>query len=106
MQVTNIRYLLLTIPFLLLLGCAPEMDDVIKEWKDKGWDKVSTLGVVDQFNRHSILMSEKAQAIEASWIVNGRRKTKLYEQGTYYFLVIRFFCKNKDEFAVVMKKRK
>jgi hypothetical protein len=102
----HIQYLLLTISVFLLLGCAPEMDDVIQEWRDKGWDKVSTLGVVDKFNRHSLLMSEKAQAIEASWIVNGKRKTKLYDQETYHFLVLRFFCKNNDEFAVVMRKRK
>ena len=51
-------------------------------------------------------MSEQAQAIEVSWIEKGRRKTKLYHQDSYYYLALRFFCKDGDQFAVVMKKRK
>lgn len=63
-------------------------------------------GVEKEFNRHGILMSEQAQAIEASWIEKGERKTKLYKQDTHYYLALRFFCKDGDEFAVVMKKKK
>jgi hypothetical protein len=51
-------------------------------------------------------MAEQAQAIEASWIENGTRKTKLYPQVNYRFVVLRFFKKDADEFVVVMKKRK
>ena len=60
-------------------------------------------GAID---RHGKLMSEQAQAIEASWIENGTRKTKLYPQVNYRFVVLRFFKKDADEFVVVMKKRK
>ena len=79
---------------------------MIEEWVIKGWIKVRVHGVETDFYRHSTLMSEKAQAVEASWIVNGKRKTKLYKQDTYNYLVLRFFCKDSDEFVIVMKKRK
>ena len=65
-----------------------------------------THGIEKEFKRHGTLMSEQAHAIEASWIEKGKRKTKLYPQDSYYYLVLRFFCKDGDEFAVVMKKRK
>jgi hypothetical protein len=67
---------------------------------------VRTHGKEKEFNRHGTLMSEQARAIEVSWIEKGRRKTKLYPQDSYYYLALRFFCKDGDEFAVVMKKRK
>jgi|TARA_B100000963_G_scaffold361210_1_gene395514 hypothetical protein len=51
-------------------------------------------------------MHEKAQSIEASWIVDGKRKTKLYRQANHHYLVLRFFKKNEDEFVVVMRRRK
>jgi hypothetical protein len=51
-------------------------------------------------------MSEQAQAIEASWIENGTRKDQTLSSGELSILVLRFFKKDKDEFVVVMKKRK
>ena len=89
-----------------LLSCAPEMKDVIEEWTDKGWSKVRSHGTKKEFNRQSTLMSEKARAIEVSWIENGNRRTKLYQQDSHYYVALRFFCTDGDEFSVVMKKRK
>ena len=89
-----------------LYGCAPEMNDVIQEWNEKGWNKVRTHGIEKEFNRQSTLMNEKARAVEVSWIEKGQRKTRLYEQDSHYYLALRFFCTDGDEFSVVMKKRK
>jgi hypothetical protein len=67
---------------------------------------VRTHGIEKEFNRQGTLMSEKARAIEVSWIVNGKRKTRLYQQDSHYYLALRFFCSDGDEFSVVMRKRK
>ena len=56
--------------------------------------------------RHGKLISDQAKAIEASWVVNGERKTKLYSQSNHKILLLRFLKKDGDQFAVVMKKRK
>ena len=100
----HIRFLLLFQIF--LLGCAPEMNDVIKEWTEKGWSQVRVHGVEGNFTRQGTLMNEKAQALEASWVVNGKRKTKIYSQDSHNYLLLRFFREEGDEFAVVMRKRK
>ncbi|MBT3666842.1 MAG: hypothetical protein HN548_05120 [Opitutae bacterium] len=82
------------------------MNEVVQEWKDKGWTQVRTHGTKKDFNRCGTLMSEKAQAVEASWVENGKRKTKLYTQDSHHYLALRFFCKDGDEFVIVMRKRK
>ena len=97
------QFLLLVV---LLSGCAEEVHEVVEEWQEKGWTKVRTHGVKKVHQRHSILMSEKAQGVEVSWIESGQRKTKLYRQDSHYYLALRFFCGDGDEFAVVMRKRK
>ena len=51
-------------------------------------------------------MSERAKAVEVSWVQNGERKKKLYRQNSHYYMALRFFCKDDDEFAIVMRKRK
>jgi hypothetical protein len=98
-----IQILLLVV---LLSGCTEEVHEVVEEWQEKGWTKVRTHGVKKVHQRHSILMSEKAQGVEVSWIESGQRKTKLYRQDSHYYLALRFFCGDEDEFAVVMRKRK
>jgi len=102
----HIRQLLPILSLFLILGCAPEMNEVVQEWKDKGWTQVRTHGTKKDFNRCGTLMSEKAQAVEASWVENGKRKTKLYTQDSHHYLALRFFCKDGDEFVIVMRKRK
>ena len=79
---------------------------MIKEWSEEGWSLVRTHGVEKDFARQGTLISEQAQAVEVSWIEKGERKTKLYKQDSHYYLALRFFCSDGDEFAIVMKKRK
>lgn len=100
------RNFVLFLSLFIIFGCAPEKEDVIREWNEKGWKQIRTHGVEREFTRHGTLMSEQARAIEASWIEKGERKTKLYKQDTHYYLALRFFCKDGDEFAVVMEKQK
>ena len=102
----NFSRILLFLLITLLSGCAPSANDVVEEWKAKGWRIVEVRRIQGKIVRHGKLISEQAQAIEASWIEHGNRKTKLYHQIKDQFLVLRFFKKNKDEFVVVMKKRK
>ncbi|OUU06769.1 MAG: hypothetical protein CBC00_10335 [Verrucomicrobia bacterium TMED40] len=90
----------------LQLSCSQNVSEVVEDWKQKGWSKVAFHGVASEFIRHGKLMHEKAQSVEASWIQNGVRKTKLYRQSNHHYLMLRFFKKNKDEFVVVMRKRK
>jgi len=93
--------------FLLSLsGCSPSANEIVEEWQNEGWKIEKIHGQQGAIDRHGKLMSEQAQAIEASWIENGKRKTKLYPQVNYRFVVLRFFKKDADEFVVVMKKRK
>lgn len=92
--------------FCLLLACAPYAPEVVKDWQDQGWSLVDVHGTEGPVERYGKLMSKKAQAVEASWIENGKRCTKVYSQTNHFILVLRFFKKNGDQFAVVMKKRK
>ena len=39
------------------------MNDVIKEWTEKGWSQVRVHGVEGNFTRQGTLMNEKAQSI-------------------------------------------
>ena len=91
---------------LSLWGCSPSTNEVVDEWQTQGWIIEKVHGQQGAIHRHGKLMSKQAQAIEASWIENGTRKTKLYPQVNYNFVVLRFFKKDGDEFVVVMKKRK
>ncbi len=90
----------------LLLSCSKDVSEVVGDWKSEGWSEVASHGEPSEFLRHGRLMHEKAQSIEASWIVDGKRKTKLYRQANHHYLVLRFFKKNEDEFVVVMRRRK
>jgi hypothetical protein len=90
--------------FFLLLGCAPSAPEVVEDWQEQGWSLVDVHGSEGPVERSAKLMSKKAQAVEASWIENGKRSTKVYSQTNHSILVLRFFKKNGDQFAVVMKK--
>ena len=90
----------------LLTGCTQEPTDIIREWKEDGWSLVTMLGKRGPIERTGVLRSEKAQMIEASWIEEGKRKTKLYKQSSHHYAVLRFFKKDGDEFVVIMRKRK
>ena len=92
--------------FAFLSGCSPNPDDIITEWKEKGWSYVSTHGSIGEVKRTGVLQSEKAQAVEAAWTEKGKRKTKLYQQISHYYVVLRFFKADDEEFVVVMRKRK
>jgi len=100
----------LTISFFLALttqfGCSVSANDVVEEWKLRGWVVEKIHGKQGPVKRHGQLISKSAKAVEASWIEKGNRKTKIYQQVNYHYLVLRFFKKDKDEFVVVMKKRK
>ena len=101
-----IHYIFIIILFAGLFGCAPSPLDIVEDWKEKGWQIVKVHGIQGEIERHGKLISEQAKAIEASWVVNGERKTKLYSQSNHKILLLRFFKKDGDQFAVVMKKRK
>lgn len=90
----------------LLTSCSQEPADVIRVWKEDGWSQVTMLGKRGPIERTGVLRSEKAQMIEASWIEEGKRNTKLYKQSIHHYAVLRFFKKDEDEFVVVMRKRK
>ena len=88
-------------------GCSSQTaDGVVLDWESKGWTSVSVHGKIGPITRHGKLSSPKAQAVEASWVEGGKRKTKVYSQTSHFYLVLRFFKEDGDQFAVVMKKRK
>ncbi len=89
-----------------LTCCSPSANDVVSEWRSKGWEIVEIHGTEGPVKRHGKLLSLKAQAVEASWIEKGMRKTKLYRQTNHHYLVLRFFKHDDDQFAAVMRKRK
>ena len=92
--------------FLLIGGCSQNPEDLIEKWKKDGWIYVSTHGKKGDVIRTGKLQSEKAQAVEAAWVERGRRKTKLYQQTSHYYAILRFIKHDNDEFVVVMKRRK
>ena len=100
------RFFSIIILSFFLCGCAPDVAQIVKDWEEKGWSKVRKHGLQKDYKRHSILMSERAKAVEVSWVQNGERKAKLYRQDSHYYMALRFFCKDDDEFAIVMRKRK
>ena len=102
-----ISRLFILFSLLVCLGaCSQNPEDLIGEWKDDGWTYVATHGTKGDVKRTGKLQSEKAQAVEAAWVEGGNRKTKLYQQSTYFYAVLRFIKDDEDEFVVVMKKRK
>ena len=92
--------------FLLIGGCSKNPEYLIEKWKKDGWIYVSTHGKKGDVKRTGKLQSQKAQAVEAAWVDRGRRKTKLYQQTSHYYLILRFIKHDNDEFVVVMKRRK
>ena len=64
------KYIFLSLALFGLAGCAPDLEDVVQEWTDKGWKRVRSHGIEKEFNRHGMLKSQMARAIEASWIEN------------------------------------
>lgn len=91
---------------LLVGGCGQEPEELIEELKSEGWTYVATHGTKGEVQRTGTLHSTKAQAVEAAWVDRGKRKVKLYQQNTHYFMILRFIKEDEDEFVVVMKKRK
>ena len=87
-----------------IAGCAPSPIEVVREWEDKGWTIKIVHGKQGPIERHGKLKSDQAKAVEASWVENGVRKTKLYSQANRKILVLRFFKKDGDQFAVVLQK--
>jgi len=95
----------LSLVVIFILGsCSSDYSSVVEDWKDDGWRVVEELGEVGDFTYQTDLESQTAAAVEASWIVNGDRKTKLYQQNSQLYLVLRFKKDNGDIFAVVMSK--
>ena len=89
------------------LGCSKQTpNEVVLDWEEQGWIRVAVHGEVGPSQRNSKLSSEQAEAVEASWVERGRRKTKVYSQKTHYHMVLRFFKEDGDQFSVVMKKKK
>lgn len=93
---------------LILMGfsCSKSAPEIVADWEEDGWTLVDVHGEEKKFIRQGELKSNTAQAMEASWIERGYRKTKIYSQKTHHYLVLRFFCEDGDEFVAVMKKRK
>ena len=102
----NFRLFSLFTLLVALAACSQNPEDLIDKWKDDGWTYVATHGTKGDVKRTGRLQSEKAQAVEAAWVEHGNRKTKLYQQSTYHYAVLRFIKSDEDEFVVVMKKRK
>jgi hypothetical protein len=103
---TVAKYFVFFFLFTFAIGCSKNPNDIINEWKENGWSYVSTHGSIGEVKRTGMLQSEKAQAVEAAWSENGKRKTKLYQQTSHYYVILRFFKADDEEFVVVMRKRK
>ena len=88
------------------LSCSRDYSSIVMDWKEEGWQVVEEFGTVGDYLHYTELSSDRALAVEASWVVEGERKTKLYEQGSKSFLVLRFERADGDVFAVVMSKRR
>jgi len=87
-------------------SCANNPEDVIKKWESNGWQLIQLHGDRKPVERYSVLKSEKAKAVEASWTEKGISQRKLYPQANNWILVIHFYGNNGEKFAAVMKKRK
>jgi len=98
--------LLLTCLLILPLGCSTDPNDIISQWKEDGWKLVNFHGQKQTAERWSKLSSEKAKGVEAAWVENGTRKTKIYSQNQDWITVLIFHYGNGEKAAAVMKKRK
>jgi len=87
-------------------SCANNPEDIIRKWESKDWQLVQLHGQRKPVKRYSILKSETAKAVEASWTEKGRINRKVYPQSNHWILVIHFYGNNGEKFAAVMKKRK
>ena len=96
----------LTCLLILPLGCSTDPNDIIHQWKEKGWKLVNFHGQKKTAERWSKLSSEKAKGVEAAWVENGKRKTKIYSQTQDWITVLIFHYGNGEKAAAVMKKRK
>ncbi len=88
------------------LSCSGDYSSIVDDWEDEGWQVVEEFGSVGAYTHYTDLKNERAQAVEASWVINGERKTKLYQQSSKRYLVLRFERTDGDVFAVVMSKRR
>jgi len=98
--------LLLPCLFILPLGCSTDPNDIIDQWEEDGWKLVNFHGKKKAAERWSKLSSAKAKSVEAAWVENGRKRTKVYPQARDSILVITFHYENGDKAAAVLKKRK
>ncbi|MBO46448.1 MAG: hypothetical protein CMJ96_06080 [Planctomycetes bacterium] len=89
-----------------LEGCSSDYSAVVANRQEDGWSVVEVLGEVDGYIHQTNLESDTAKAVEASWIINGERRTKLYSQQSQLYLVLRFKKADDDVFAVIMSKRR
>ena len=88
-------------------SCSKELSSIVEDWKDEGWREVGKFGEAGPFSYHKVIKSENAKAVQADWIVRGKRHlTKRYTQGTRLYLVLRFEKADGDVFVVVMSKRR
>ena len=87
-------------------SCAKDYSSVVEEWKEDGWRVVNEYGEAGNYTHYTNLKSEQAVAVEASWTIRGERKTKLFQQNSKFYLVLRFEKPDGDVFAVVLSKGK
>ena len=50
--------------FLNSVGCAPSANEIVEDWKARGWKIEKLHGEQGPIERHGKLMSERAKAIE------------------------------------------
>ena len=87
-------------------SCSKDYSSVVDDWKEDGWRVVNEYGEAGDYTHYTNLKSERAKAVEASWYVKGERKTKLFQQNSKFYLVLRFKKPDGDVFAVVLSKGK
>ncbi|MFP6899941.1 MAG: hypothetical protein VCA36_03295 [Opitutales bacterium] len=88
-------------------SCSKEYSSIVEDWKDEGWREVDKFGEAGPFSYHKVIKSENAKAVQADWIVRGKRHlSKEYTQGAKLYLVLRFEKVDGDVFIVVMSKRR
>ena len=89
-----------------LVSCSIDYSSVVEDWEEDGWRVVEEYGEIGEYSHYAELKRDRAKAVEASWTVNGERKTKLFSQNAKLYLVLRFEKPDGDIFAVVMSKGK
>ena len=89
-----------------IVSCASDYSSVVENWEEEGWRVVEEYGEIGDYSHYTDLKSDQAKAVEASWTVNGERKTKLFQQSSKFYVVLRFEKPDGDIFAVIMSKGK